>query len=186
MNVNISGKNMQIGESLSERITGQISSLLEKYFAGRGDASVVLSKEASGFQCDIKINLPNRVVLHSQSKSHGDPTAVYLESEEKISKQLRRYKRRLNSITREEISHEDATEYTLQSFEEAEEDPQESPLVIAEQNQSIQTLTVSDAVMRMDLGDLDYLLFRNGGNKRLNLVYRRPDGHYGWVDPKQQ
>ena len=50
----------------------------------------------------------------------------------------------------------------------------------------IDSLTVSEAVMRLDLGDLPALLFRNRAHGRLNMIYRRADGHIGWVDPAEE
>jgi hypothetical protein len=46
-------------------------------------------------------------------------------------------------------------------------------------------MTVSMAVLQLDLADSPALLFRNAANGGLNLVYRRPDGNVGWVDPQR-
>lgn len=187
MNIVVSGKNMQVGDSLTQRIERAISQLLEKYFSSRGEATIVLTKEHSGFVCDIKIHLPSGVVLHATSQGHMDATSVFAETEDKIAKQLRRYKRRLNNLDRtQENLH--TTEYILKPQEEedeGEEAAEDNHLIIAEQAQAIQNLSVSDAVMHMDLRNLNHLLFKNIGNNRLNLVYRRSDGHYGWMNPEQ-
>jgi len=55
--------------------------------------------------------------------------------------------------------------------------------VVAEHPTEIARLTVGDAVMRMDLADQSVLMFRNSANGELNVVYRRSDGHIGWIDP---
>ena len=39
--------------------------------------------------------------------------------------------------------------------------------------------------MRMDLADQPVLMFRNSVSGALNVVYRRADGHIGWIDPGQ-
>lgn len=57
------------------------------------------------------------------------------------------------------------------------------PIVVAEMQTNIDTLTVSEAVMRMELAELPALMFRNRAHGGLNLVYRRKDGNVGWVDP---
>jgi hypothetical protein len=44
-------------------------------------------------------------------------------------------------------------------------------------------LSVHDAVMRLDLSDAPFLLFRNAKTKSLNVLYRRGDGNIGWVEP---
>lgn len=54
--------------------------------------------------------------------------------------------------------------------------------IIAETPTEISRLTVSEAVMRLDLGQQPVMMFRNRASGQLNVVYRRPDGHVGWID----
>src|SRR6202011_3483061 len=58
-----------------------------------------------------------------------------------------------------------------------------APVVIAEMSTDLPSLTVGEAVMRLDLADAPALLFRNRSHGELNLVYRRGDGNIGWIDP---
>jgi hypothetical protein len=55
-------------------------------------------------------------------------------------------------------------------------------VIVAEQVTQIDRLTVSEAVMRLDLEHLPVLMFRNSGSGGLNVVYRRSDGNVGWID----
>ena len=48
---------------------------------------------------------------------------------------------------------------------------------------ALKRLAVSEAVMELDMTGTPVLVFRHAGHGRLNLVYRRPDGHIGWIDP---
>lgn len=184
MSVRVSGKNIQVGESLTQHIEQTLESLLQKYFNGRGDSSVVLTRESSSFQCDISIHLPGNMILHAHTSAPSDAQSVFLDTEQKIAKQLRRYKRRLSNYALKEPDALEATEYVLKTHDEEPEEHEESHLVIAEQDQKIETLSVSDAVMRIDLGNLDYLLFKNPDNLNLNFIYRRKDGHFGWLNPE--
>jgi hypothetical protein len=109
---------------------------------------------------------------------------------EHVAKRLRRYKRRL----RDHHKERDKTEaLTAQSYvlapdaDEADDDGMgtgDQPVVVAEMTTEILTLTVGEAVMRLDLGVQPALLFRHAGHGGLNLVYRRTDGHVGWIDPQ--
>jgi hypothetical protein len=56
-------------------------------------------------------------------------------------------------------------------------------MIIAETTTDIPTTTVSEAVMRMDLANQPVLMFHNSAHGGLNVVYRRPDGNVGWIDP---
>ena len=55
--------------------------------------------------------------------------------------------------------------------------------VVAETPTEISSLSVGEAVMRMDLADQPVMMFRNSATGVLNVVYRRSDGHIGWIDP---
>lgn len=108
-----------------------------------------------------------------------------------MAKRLRRYKRRLRDYHKERPAEPPlpARAYVLEAEPEREaaeldgEEPSQ-PLIVAEMTTSIDSLTVSEAVMRLDLGDLPALMFRNSAHGGLNMVYRRPDGNIGWVDPR--
>jgi hypothetical protein len=64
-----------------------------------------------------------------------------------------------------------------------EEDANANPVVVAEMTAPIETLTVSEAVMRLDLGDLPAIMFKSRAHGGFNMIYRRPDGNIGWIDP---
>jgi hypothetical protein len=123
---------------------------------------------------------------------HGeasDPYVAFDSAAEHLDKRLRRHKRRLRNHHRspkEESESPDATDYvvaTVAEEEQAREASDDQPLIIAEMRTSIPQLSVSEAVMRLDLTDLPALLFRNSAHGNLNLVYRRRDGNVGWIDP---
>ena len=59
------------------------------------------------------------------------------------------------------------------------------PLVIAESETAVRTLTVSGAVMELDLTESQTIVFRNAAHGGLAVVYRRPDGNIGWIDPQR-
>ena len=111
---------------------------------------------------------------------------------DRLEKQLRRYKRRLRDHHNRQRDAgravETARDYVLAPEAEEEEEVQETfqPVIVAERTTQIDRLSVGEAVMRMDLADVPVLLFRNGGTGSFNVVYRRADGHIGWIDPSRQ
>ena len=112
---------------------------------------------------------------------------------EHIAKRLRRYRRRVNEHARDLANRarpEAARQYILRQDEDsqpngadARSDVPAYATVIAESQAEINTLSVGEAVMRMDLADQPVLMFRNSATAELNVVYRRTDGHIGWIDP---
>ena len=62
----------------------------------------------------------------------------------------------------------------------------DAPLIVAETQAEIKTMSVSEAVMQLELSEAPALLFRNAAHEGLNMVYLRADGHIGWVNPGSQ
>lgn len=192
MQIQVSGKGVDIGESLRTHVEGKLNEGISKYIDRVTSVHAVVTREAHLFRVDINGNLGTHagMVIKSRGESE-DVYAAFDEALEKIEKQLRRYKRRITNHHKEkhfDIQPVRATKYVLPSdIAENEEDdkPIGSGAVIAEKTTDIATLTVSQAVMRMDLQNLPALLFFNSANGRLNVVYRRVDGNISWVDPAQ-
>ena len=106
-----------------------------------------------------------------------------------MEKQLRRYKRRLKDHHRERaepVELSGAASYVLASDEADHESEPESltPVIVAEMETKIPSLTVGEAVMQMELAGAPVLVFRNE-KKHVNVVYRRDDGNIGWIEPQQ-
>ncbi len=89
---------------------------------------------------------------------------------------------------REEVA-ERAREYVVRTdpAEEGDEAPHihgaDHPAVVAEPAAEVLHLTVGEGTMRLDLSGAPVLMFRNRAGGSLNVVYRRADGHIGWIDP---
>jgi hypothetical protein len=105
-----------------------------------------------------------------------------------MEKQLRRYKRRLKDHHRERAQPVElfgASSYILAS--ESDSDAQEpetlQPMIIAEMQTKIATLSVGEAVMQMEISGTPVVVFRKDGQEGVNVVYRRDDGNIGWIDP---
>jgi ribosomal subunit interface protein len=186
MQVSVKGKQIDIGESLRAHVSGTLGTLVGKYFGNPIDAQAVFAREAHLVCCDLTVHVGRDILTNSHGAA-GDAYAAFDAAAERIDKRLRRQKRRLRDHhAREAAPTSPAMSYVV-SPEEPEEGPQadgeDRPLVIAEMATSVPTLSVSEAVMRIDLGDEGALLFRNRTHGGLNLVYRRADGNIGWVDP---
>jgi ribosome hibernation promoting factor len=184
MGLRISGKHMNIGEALSQRIEDRMDEAVTKFFDGGHTAQVTIEKSGSGFECDCTVHLDTGIILQATATGH-DATSCFDEAATKIEKRLRRYKRRLKD-------HHAAvqgvpSEATYSIFEappQEEELPEDyNPAIIAESSTPLATQTVAQAVMQLDLTDRPVVVFTNAANGQTNVVYRRPDGNIGWIDP---
>jgi ribosomal subunit interface protein len=189
MQITVSGKKIEVGESLREYITNNLEKSVTKYFERAIHGGVVLSKEGSKFVADIHINEGTKTGISIKSKGDADGAhAAFDIAVDRVAKQLRRYKRRITGHRHGESNKIlTATKYTLLSDNEAAEEEithDDSPVIIAETPEFIETIGVNDAVMRLELGSLNALMFVNKKNNNINVIYKRDDGNIVWVDPK--
>jgi ribosomal subunit interface protein len=198
MQVQISGKHVDVGEALRARVSDEIALSIGKYFDRGGDADVVISKEGFAFRVDCSVKLASGQQLISHG-SGGDAHAAFDAALAKIETRIRRYKRRLksHSIAANAKQAENAAMYVLRAPDSDEIDdddwtseddhPTGAPaaMIIAESQASLKTMTVSMAVMELDLTESQAIVFRNAAHDGLSVVYRRPDGNIGWIDPER-
>jgi ribosomal subunit interface protein len=185
MDISIKGKNLNVGAALRGHVEDHLSNTVSKYFMRALDANVVFTREGRLSRANISVHPgPRGMVVQGGSESN-DPYAAFDGALERISKQLRRYKRRLADHHKGHFPDIlPALQYVTQPAPEAEEvDTEGQPAIVAEMPVEIATLSVSEAVMRMDLADMPVNMFRSSASGRLNVVYHRADGNIGWIDP---
>ncbi|MCP2680635.1 ribosome-associated translation inhibitor RaiA [Maricaulaceae bacterium NA33B04] len=190
MHIQFVSKGIDVSAALREHIDTRVTEAASKYFSRPAEAFVVASKEGFGFKVDISVHLPSGAFLQA-SGTGGDAHAAAEDASTHLEKRLRRYKRRLKDHHADNKSA-DMSVAVLRSEGRSsivDEDDDggaqggEEPVIIAEQPAELKTLTVSMAVLEMDLADAPFLCFKNAANDAVNIVYRRPDGHVGWIDP---
>ena len=184
MGLQISGKRMDIGAALRSQVESRMGEALQKYFDGGFTGHVTVEREGSGFKTDCTVHLDTGITLQAHGQSQ-DAYQSFDIAAERIEKRLRRYKRRLKEHhTPRPGPTKSAASYVIATLDEEEEIAADyNAVVIAEETTHLDTMTVSDAVLRMDLTGVPVLVFRNAAHGGVNVVYRRPDGHIGWVDP---
>ena len=184
MNVRVTGKHMDIGDSFRSRITGQLNDAIAKYFDGGFSSQVLVEKSGARFSADCKIHLDSGANLHAEGKAN-DPQIAFESAFERIEKRLRRYKRKLRDHHHGENRAAQEIPYTvMEGAADEEEEVQENfaPAIVAETTKKLATMTVATAVMALDMTDEPMLMFRKPGSAELNIVYRRNDGNIGWID----
>jgi ribosomal subunit interface protein len=187
MHIKVTGKNLDVGDALREHIETRLNLLQQKYFDGTVHAHVTVEKQRGGFNTDCALHLATGLVLQAEGRgAEAHPSFDVAASH--LEKQLRRYKQRLKDhhrTRREPVRQFEAQSYVIEPHtDEQEGQGSDHPVVVAETGLKLPELSVGEAVMQLDISTQPFLLFRNGGHGGLNLVYRRPDGNIGWVDPK--
>ncbi len=191
MQLTIRGKQMDVGDALRTHVQDSLTVVATKYFNDPIEANVVFSRDAHLFRCDMTIHVAKGILMQANAEA-TEPYPSFDIAVEKLGKRLRRHKRRLSDHHLHN-GHDTAIAARYNVIEapaevaDDEVDQAESqdgaPVIVADMTTRIETLSVSDAVMRLDLGNLPALMFRNKAHGGFNVIYRRPDGNIGWVDP---
>jgi len=195
MTLRISGKSISVGEALRSRVNDRTDEVLRKYFDGNYSGHITLSKDGFGFRTDCSLHLDSGITLEAESNA----TDAYASADQAllmIEKRLRRYKSRLKDRSARKTyaasaalaelngAGADASSYVVLEAPEGDEEVTEySPVIIAESTKSLKRLSVSEAVMELDLTGAACIVFQHGSSGRVNIIYRRTDGNVGWVDP---
>lgn len=176
------------------RVSDEITSSIGKYFdRGGGGADVVVSREGHSFKVDCAVTLASGTQLTTQGLG-GDAHLAFDAAITKMQKRVRRYKNRLKDHHGQALAKqaETAAYFVLQSPDDLDdgEDNEEigvfpEPMIIAETERPVRRMTVSMAVMELDLTESQTIVFRNAAHGGLSVVYRRPDGNIGWIDPER-
>ena len=196
MTLRISGKSISVGEALRARVSERTDEVLRKYFDGNYSGHITLSKDGFGFRTDCALHLDSGITLEAESNA----TDAYASADQAllmIEKRLRRYKSRLKDRSARKAYAEaavlaelnagpvlDAPSYVIEAPAEGDDEVTGySPVIIAEATTSLKRLSVSEAVMELDLTGAACLVFQHGSSGRVNIIYRRTDGNVGWIDP---
>ena len=96
MQVQVSGKHVDVGQALRTRVSDDLLASIGKYFERGGDAEVVVSRDGHGFRVDCVVALASgqRLLSHGQA---GEAHSAFALALGKIETRIRRYKRRLKS-----------------------------------------------------------------------------------------
>jgi len=186
MQTQITGKKIEVSEALRRQAESKVRDICHKYDLNPLECSVTFSKDGPLVKCDLEMHLGRGVYV----RAHQETNDAYISLEQGIEtfeKRLRRHKKKLiDHNKKRDVTYEKAPafQYVINSQDEKEVE-EDHPLIIAEMKTEIPTLTVSEAVMHLDLSDDQAMLFNNGAHNQLNVVYRRADGNIGWIAPSK-
>ncbi|WP_127106255.1 ribosome hibernation-promoting factor, HPF/YfiA family [Pararhodobacter zhoushanensis] len=188
MRYQISGKQIDVGEALQSHVKSELGNVMEKYSQRPTDANIVFSREGHTHVCESTVHLSTGLTAQAKGQAN-DIYAAFDACCERMDKQLRRYKRRLKDHHRDRVApveFGEGSSYILASDEGSDADEPDTlqPMIIAEMEARIPSISAGEAVMQMELAHSPVLVFRNERHGGINVVYRREDGNVGWIDPQ--
>ncbi|MDZ4371061.1 MAG: ribosome-associated translation inhibitor RaiA [Phenylobacterium sp.] len=194
MQVQVTGKHVDVGEALRSRVSDELSTSIAKYFDRGGGADVVVSREGGAFKVDCAVTLASGQQFTTQGTG-ADAHQAFDAALHKMAKRVRRYKNRLKDHHPQALARQAETAaYFVIAAPDLEDDDEDDdavssgigePMIIAETEKQIRSMTVSMAVLELDMTEAQTIVFRNAAHGGLSVVYRRPDGNIGWIDPER-
>lgn len=182
MQVNISGHQIDLGESWTTYTTEKLTDIAQKYFPNALDATVKVSRSGDMLKAEVVVHPVRGAMIFAEGEA-GDAYACIDQALGKMHRQLNKYK---NKLVNHKYSTVEMVDMSVIDSEEDKEEVTDAPVIVAEMQTELPLCTVATAVMRMDLSGQNALLFRNTAHGGLNMIYRRADGNIGWVDPKNK
>jgi|TARA_R100000455_G_scaffold1695_2_gene578 ribosomal subunit interface protein len=201
MHIQVVSKGIDVSEALREEILGRVEEGVTKYFSRTGEAHVAISREGTGFRVDCSLHLPSGMLLNAQGE-HEDAYRAAEMAIQRLEKRLRRYKRKLknhHNDNKSALPAESTPIFVLQGNPSDWDDDDDTddddidangadagePVVVAERPGELRTLSAGMAVRELEAAGAPFVIFRNAAHDGINVVYRRPDGHIGWIDPSR-
>ena len=159
---------------------------------------VTVEPEGSGFRADCTLHLSSGATLQADAKAQ-EPYASFNRAADLMENQVRRHRDRLvdrhgspaadgKALMNHALTGEAPMEAADGSLRPTDtENPLDLfPAVIAEPSSGFREMTVSGAAMELDSTNAALVVFRRASDGRTNVVYRRPDGNIGWIDPGRE
>jgi ribosomal subunit interface protein len=190
MPLRVSGKNLDIGESLRTHVREKVETLIARYFDGQVTGHVVITPDGSAYRTDCSLHLSSGMNLQAEGRAH-EPYPSFEQAADKIERRLRKYKKRLKEHASGHEAAEARNRLEVAKFvieppaEDVEEAPVDyAPVVVAEGAKPLKMMSVASAVSELDLTGATVVVFQHATSSRVNIVYRRRDGAIGWLDPR--
>jgi len=180
----ITGRHLDMGDSLKEHIETSVNNMVDRYFGDVVEVHVNIDKVNHHFEAELSFHVSKHFIVHTRAED-TDPYRCFNLAMEKMEKRTQKYRSRLRATKRHDVAVE--KEVSALTFILNNDTPDlgtdDNPVIIAEMNSVVPTVSVSDAVMHLDLTDQTAMMFKNCNSGRMNVVYRRADGNIGWIDP---
>ncbi|RSL30794.1 ribosome-associated translation inhibitor RaiA [Salibacterium salarium] len=194
MNYNIRGENLEVTPALKSYVEKKVGKM-ERYFDTTPAADVHVKLQVHNSESVIEVTIPMpQLVLRAEEK-HADMYAAIDLVVEKLERQVRKHKTKVNRKFRQEgsvkymfkeniedLNEEIATgELGNEEFPGEEVDEYE---IVRKKRFNLKPMDTEEAILQMDMLGHAFFVFSNAVNGDTNVVYRRKDGKYGLIEPE--
>lgn len=177
MNFNIRGENLEVTTPLRDYIEKKVGKL-ERYFDTTPISDVHVKLTVLNNQQIIEVTIPMPQLLLRAEETHADMYAAIDLVVEKLERQIRKHKTKVNRKFRQE----GAIKYMFKTDIPTEEE--DDLQVVRTKRFNLKPMDTEEAILQMDMLGHNFFVYSNAVNGETNVVYRRKDGKYGLIEPE--
>ncbi len=181
MKFNIRGENLEVTPALRQYVEKKVGKL-QRYFDTPLTAEVHVKMQVLNNQHIIEVTIPMSQLLLRAEEVQEDMYAAIDMVVEKLERQIRKYKTKINRKFRQEGS----LKYMIKNDigEEKEEETNEEIQVVRRKRFNLKPMDAEEAILQMNLLGHNFFVYTDAVDGNMNIVYRRKDGKYGLIEPE--
>ncbi|MFI5177019.1 MAG: ribosome hibernation-promoting factor, HPF/YfiA family [Vicinamibacterales bacterium] len=176
MKLTVTGRHVAVTDTIRTTIAKKLHRLERVLNDSAVSAQCIVGRERQAFVCELTVHARGDHMLHGVGRDARLPTAV-AAAVEKVGQQASRLadrwktRRRASGRAAPTAGGSDAPSATL-------------PRVVRSREYAVKPMTVEDAMLELSGGDRVFLVFRHATSERVAVLFRRPDGHFGLIEPE--
>lgn len=179
MNYNIRGENIEVTPAIREYVEKKVAKL-ERYFTESPNANVNVNlKVYQDKKSKVEITIPMKDLVLRAEELHEDMYAAIDLITDKLERQIRKHKTKVNRKFRDKESLKDF----VPIFTEVEQLEDEEDLeVVRTKSFDLKPMDSEEAILQMNMLGHSFYVFTNAETNQTNVVYKRNDGRYGLIE----
>lgn len=183
MNYSFTSKNFNVNESIknfaSEKIDRHLGRLLPQ------NTNVNVSFIEIGFEKKVEVTLHlNKRIIRAEVSNNENMRAAIDEVVDVLKKQVRRYKNRLDDISKKNVTFQEELAILPNNQEQDNEESGKNVKIERIKSFAIKPMDAEEAAMEIELLNHSFYVFLNSETEEVNVIYKRKDGSYGLIEPK--
>ena len=175
MKTTISAKKMQIPQNFTDYAQQRIDSKLGKFFGDDADVKIVISEHKT--EIVIELTVRYNSMLYRAERSAVDKNAALDDAIDKIIRQIRKNKTRVEKRLKDTAFKESFTELVPEQTDYE---------IIKHKKFKMRPMDIEEAILQMNMLGHSFFMFTNAATGEINVVYKRAEGNYAVLEPDNE
>jgi ribosomal subunit interface protein len=177
----IRGENIEVTEAIRDYVEKKVGKL-ERYFIETPDANVHVNLKVNpDKKSKVEITIPIPQLVLRAEEVNGDMYAAIDLIVDKLERQIRKHKTKVNRKFREKGNVEQLFATGVNGASEQQEEEEELKIVRTKRF-DLKPMDSEEAVLQMNMLGHNFFIYTDAETNGTNIVYRRKDGKYGLIE----